>query len=169
MINRKYNIIEVAEQDVIAKNDIYPRFTIITLYRQPSKLKLADGLTRYNDLPYVGQSSTPPTPTPEVSYKKYVALLNNSGSLTATILENTLSGIPVWTNPSNGLLRATLAGEFIAGKTIIFTSGLTSYFILAKKNLTGSDRLDLTFTYYDNTQTGTPNFNDLSIEIRVYP
>ena len=53
--------------------------------------------------------------------KVYRALLAQSGTdnPTAIVLENTLSGTPVWTRDGVGTFVATLAGAFTADKTFI--------------------------------------------------
>lgn len=57
---------------------------------------------------------------PAVRVKKYVALLTQSGTSApvATVLENTLSGTPVWSRGSTGQYVLTLASEFPAGKVL---------------------------------------------------
>jgi hypothetical protein len=54
--------------------------------------------------------------------KKYVALLAQADpdAPVATVLENTLSGTPVWTTADTGVFLCTLAGEFVLGKTVCF-------------------------------------------------
>jgi hypothetical protein len=54
-------------------------------------------------------------------YKIYSALLTQTGTNApvATILQNTLSGTPVWSRASIGDYRVTLAGEFTLNKTAI--------------------------------------------------
>lgn len=53
--------------------------------------------------------------------KKYKALLSQSGTSAPTvhILENTLSGTPVWSYSSNGVYNATLSNEFTLNKTSV--------------------------------------------------
>ena len=54
--------------------------------------------------------------------KRYLALLTQSGSSspTATVLENTLGGTPVWARTSAGIYTLTLSGAFTTSKTQIF-------------------------------------------------
>jgi len=53
--------------------------------------------------------------------KVYKALLTQSGTSApvATVLENTLSGTPVWSYNSVGIYTLTLASEFPSGKVIV--------------------------------------------------
>jgi hypothetical protein len=59
------------------------------------------------------------------NYKVYSVRLDQSGTNApvATILENTLSGIPVWSRWSAGCYELTLAGEWVADHVAIFVSG----------------------------------------------
>lgn len=111
------------------------------------------------------------------SYLKYKALLNQVGSdaPTATILENTLGGIPVWTRSAAGAYSCTLSGAFTADKTFcLVTYGLfdgnygfplfgrstdnnVSLFFI--QSVTGPVLIDF------NNFTG----NDMCVEIQVYP
>jgi hypothetical protein len=54
----------------------------------------------------------------ELPYKKYVALLTQSGTSnpTVTVLENTLSGTPTVTRDGAGYTKIELTGEFTANK-----------------------------------------------------
>ena len=54
-------------------------------------------------------------------YKVYTALLTQSGTdaPVATVLENTLGGVPVWSYISTGTYRMTLTSAFTADKTNI--------------------------------------------------
>lgn len=97
-------------------------------------------------------------------YKVYIALLTQSGTAApvATEIKNTLSGTPVWSRASATDMRATLAGEFIENKTIVFiTNGANGAFSA------GGQRLD-----DDTIKLSPPGDNQISnasIEIRVYP
>jgi hypothetical protein len=100
---------------------------------------------------------------------KYVALLTQSGANApvATILENTLGGVPLWDYSEAGSWFGTLAGAFTASK-----SGV--------KGLVGNDVGQLFAASFDGTDTinlygsynGTPSnglLNKTLIEIIVYP
>jgi len=110
-------------------------------------------------------------------YLVYTALISApGGSPTATVLKNTLGVVLNWTNPSNGVLRATAASgtPFTASKTWITSGGFNNagqpYIVTSQRaNLSPTTMVDFYFFLYDGTITGTPNVNDFSIEIRVYP
>jgi hypothetical protein len=100
---------------------------------------------------------------------KYVALLTQSGTNApvATVLENTLGGVPLWDYSEAGSWFGTLAGAFTASK-----SGV--------KGLVGNDVGQLLAASFDGTDTislygsynGTPSnglLNKTLIEIIVYP
>lgn len=57
------------------------------------------------------------------SYLIYRALLSQSGTdaPVATVLENTLGGVPIYSRDETGNYRATLAGAFPIGKTFVLT------------------------------------------------
>ena len=59
-------------------------------------------------------------------YKVYTALLNQSGESepVATILENTLGAIPVWSYSATGVYALTLAGAFPVAKTLILSANV---------------------------------------------
>jgi len=97
------------------------------------------------------------------NYKKYVALLSQSGTNapTATVLENTLGGTVVWTRNSTGLYTGTLAGVFTANKT------WTSITSTATGTVTGAvstsvDTVTVATSSLDSALTNS------AIEIRVY-
>lgn len=99
-----------------------------------------------------------------IGAKVYIALLTQTGTNApvATVIKNTLSGTPVWSRTSATDMRATLAGEFIENKTVVFiTNGANGAFSA------GGQRLD------DDTiklsPPGDSQISNTSIEIRVYP
>jgi len=111
--------------------------------------------------------------------KRYKALLNQSGidDPVATILENTLGGVPVWTRAGDGVYDCILAGAFPIDKvfcTITYgyewgnSSGVSVYF--GKGGNTGPD--DMILTFAQNTVQTDPNNapgNDICVLIEVYP
>lgn len=108
-------------------------------------------------------------------YKSYTILLSLSGGgYTVIVLQNTIGdgsgdGINdfIWSDVSNGRIRATMSSAtFGASKVIAFTSGLTPYMI--DSSYGGSGRINFDIVKFDGTQTATPFFNNLGIEIRVY-
>ena len=110
------------------------------------------------------------------TYKVYSALLTQTGitAPTATVLENTLTGTPVWAYDSVGNYSATLNGAFVTNKTAVIigkNTALSSVFItpadiIADVWYTGEDQI------YVNSVNGTTAIdgvlNKLFIEIRVY-
>ena len=114
-------------------------------------------------------------PTPTSSYLVYTALLEyNGGSPIATILQNTLGTTINWTNPANGTLFGTAASgtPFTLNKTWVvggaYNNGGQPYFTIG--SATGlTNIVNVKLFLYDGTITGTPNFSNLQIEIRVYP
>jgi hypothetical protein len=108
-----------------------------------------------------------------VSYKKYVALLSQSGVTAPTVveLETTMSSGITTSYDSTGLYKLISNGEFTVGKTIVLSTPTRSDAIIAVIQSSASE-------LYINTKDITsdtpfiPNANDLldntAIEIRVY-
>jgi len=108
-----------------------------------------------------------------VSYKKYVALLSQTGSNapTANVLETTMSSGITTSYDSTGVYKLISNGEFTIGKTIILSTPTRSDAFIAIVQSSASE-------LYINTKDITsdtpfiPNANDLldntTIEIRVY-
>jgi hypothetical protein len=67
-------------------------------------------------------------PTPSVQPLVYKALLTQSGTdaPVATVLENTLGGVPVWSLYTTGVIEITLTGAFPINKTVIYPPLLNS-------------------------------------------
>jgi len=113
-----------------------------------------------------------------VNYTIYKVLLTFSGgTFTVTQLENTIGDgsntSPAdiqWSNPSNGQLRATKTNAFTSSNIFIrpgnFGSGTDTYFINGQKF--NSNQLIFNITKYDGTQSSTPSFTSLPIEIQIY-
>lgn len=122
---------------------------------------ILSGLWRKRNRGNKGEIEIPPMPP----YKKYVALLSQSGTdaPVATVLENTIGDI-VWSYDNVGSYIATLLDAFPPEKTYIFVShsatGLLAY------GAFGNTISLITADYTDNQQN---NFlNNVTIEIRVY-
>ena len=108
-----------------------------------------------------------------VSYKKYVALLSQSGVTAPTVveLETTMSSGITTSYDSTGLYKLISNGEFTVGKTIVLSTPTRSDAFIAVIQSSESE-------LYINTKDITsdtpfiPNANDLldntAIEIRVY-
>lgn len=109
------------------------------------------------------------------SYKKYTALLTQTGTNApvATILENTLSGTPVWTYGDVGYYICTLSGVFIDSKTTIRIGqegNLTIPAFQIQRIDSNSFGLFVSDDYAGAFGTGDNGaLSNTSIEIRVYP
>lgn len=103
------------------------------------------------------------------SYKKYVALLSQSGTNppTAIILESTLSGDLVWSYNAAGYYWGSLSGEFTTDKTMVIISGVYKGAAQAKRR-TDNEIAVYTTDVATNTQVNGL-LNETTIEIRVYP
>ena len=103
-------------------------------------------------------------------YKVFTALVSqaDTGAPTMTILENTLSGTPVFSYDDVGEYELTLAGEFVNNKTAIFTS------VIINNNLARSYtavRVSNDVIEVKSYNTGTLANTMLSgsiLEIRIY-
>lgn len=121
----------------------------------------------------------------EPTYKKYVALLTQTGTSApvATVLENTLSGTPVWSYVGVGVYNLELTGEFPSASKIVVTFGAgegstdiptaSMIYFTASIVWNSADDIDiyiakicndalLNMTYQDSLLTNA------AIEIRVY-
>jgi len=109
---------------------------------------------------------------PEISYKVYTAILNQSGTNnpTVTILQNSLGGNIVWTRFATGSYKGTLSNTFTVNKTYVSSS----------LSQTGNDILnggpsfilpnsEIDFFYYHVTSGNfLDNITNAFIEIKVY-
>ena len=107
---------------------------------------------------------------PVVPYKKYVALMTQTGSAapTVVVLENTIGDI-VWTRASTGLYRGTLIGAFTLDKTsammsVTLTDGIVNVFRFSDDvvRVATTNLHSPTAAYHDN------HLSNNTIEIRVY-
>lgn len=108
----------------------------------------------------------PPSP----AYKVYSALVtNSSGIFTQKVLENTTGHTFDYTNPSNGavFINGEENGIFIQDKTFIFIGGIDSNIIYKDFSFL-PDFIGVYIRNINGSQTSTPNFSDLPIEIRIY-
>lgn len=134
----------------------------------------ADITTLQSDITTL-QNNTAPIVT------KYIARLEQSGTDApiATIIYNSLSGVPVWTRTGSGEYLLTLASEFTAGKTAIdvYTQDNALGALTSEKVYgAGSDNINSIYlltglrdaagaiTQVDDVMSGTT-----WIEITVYP
>lgn len=118
--------------------------------------------------PFIATGTTP------TAWTNLTEVVNMTDSApVATILENTLSGIPVWTWTSSGVFYLTLNNEFPSGKSLCpqhNQSGVNqddiSYSISARR---ANDNAFIVRSI-DNTVNPADNlFTEQYIEIRVYP
>jgi hypothetical protein len=107
------------------------------------------------------------------TYKKYVALLSQSGTNapTAIILENTIGDI-IFNYIAVGVYEAVLVGQFLANKTWVIggsadiSAGTGDFATLDIKRF---DDDTITLTTFDNFSPSNNMLFDTSIEIRIYP
>jgi hypothetical protein len=105
-------------------------------------------------------------------YKKYVAILNQTGTNapTAVILENTLSGTPTLSRDSAGNYRITLTGEFTNNKTFVLFG---SFISTSGDYISTINRADNNYIFIQTRNSAGAGVDDvigkMSIEIRVYP
>jgi hypothetical protein len=102
-----------------------------------------------------------------VSYKKYIALLKQTGTNppTATIIDNTLSGEIIWTYNGVGNYTGTLTNEFTQYKTTIYHNNTAQGFTYV--NWQNEDEIDV--ETWNTTGTSANGLLDyMTIEIRVY-
>jgi hypothetical protein len=118
------------------------------------------------------------TTTPSVNYTIYKALVSLSGGIfTVTQLENTIgdgSGVSPndiqWSNPNNGIIRATKTGAFTSSNILIsvenINGGGVPYICIGQKST--SNFISINIFLHDGTLLSTPNFSNLPVEIRIY-
>lgn len=116
--------------------------------------------------------------TPSVNYTIYKVLLSlNSGTFTVNQLENTIGDGSntnpndiQWSNPGNGVLNATKTGAFSSSKVMVIVSNINGggvpYICTAQK--VTNNIVQVSIFLHDGTQSSTPNFNNLPVEIRIY-
>lgn len=113
----------------------------------------------------------------------YRALLTQTGTNApvATVLENTLGGVPVWYRDTNGVYFVQLNGFFPSGKTFVLigNSGIysdnTMGLYLITSFIESPNRINI-YTNYFNFDGGFNNCNpydgalsETAIQILVYP
>ena len=108
----------------------------------------------------------------EGGVKEYVALLTQTGTNApvATVLKNTLGGIPIWTYSGVGDYVCTLTGVFTTGKTAIScqSTGGAQYGVPLISSLTLSNFTLSTFDLYA-ADFGDDVLTKALIKIEVYP
>ncbi len=102
-----------------------------------------------------------------IAYKKYIALLNQTGTNdpTATVLENTLSSVITWTRSALGEYEGTLTAEFTDNKTFVLITITQNGQVLASRK---TDNIVQVYTFTSNGTATDGYLTNASIEIRVY-
>lgn len=105
---------------------------------------------------------------PTAPYKVYTALLNQSGESApvATILENTLGSIPVWSYSTTGVYALTLSNAFPIAKTLILSANVKSSVNHVRFVVNPTNNI-LVYTTVSNTAADDV-LTYCPIEIRVY-
>jgi hypothetical protein len=113
-----------------------------------------------------------------VNYTIYKALVTlSSSTFTITQLQNTIGDGSntspndiVWSNPSNGIIRATKSGAFTSSNILIsvenINNGGVPYICVGQKST--SNFISINIFLHDGTLLSTPNFVNLPVEIRIY-
>jgi hypothetical protein len=133
---------------------------------------IGDGQVLENDGMVVSNLTVTDTINGEVvvRYKKYVALMSQSGTSdpTVVVLENSIGDI-VWTRASTGLYRGTLIGAFPLNKTysmmsVTLTDGIVNVYRFSNDTIrvATTNLHNPTAAYHDN------HLLNNTIEIRVY-
>lgn len=130
-----------------------------------------DSSSSPNNLLYQDPSTGEIKKTAVSPYKKYVALLSQTGSNapTATILENTLGGTITWSRNLSGNYTGTLTGAFTANKTWfhVTASDPAGNAMLADMARVSANTIGLITK--NDTLDNVDGWTNISIEIRVYP
>jgi len=116
--------------------------------------------------------------TPSVNYTIYKVLLTYQlGNFTITQLENTIGDGSntspndiQWSNPSNGVLRATKTGAFSGTKVLIDVPSLNASAVpyICTGTQSTNNFITIDIFKYDGTKLSTPYFSNLPVEIRIY-
>lgn len=103
------------------------------------------------------------------TYARYVALLSQTGTdaPVATVLENTLEGAIVWSYSNVGSYIGTLAGAFTENKTWFAVACRYDNAYIAHCYWTDANSFELIVSNF--AAASTDDWNNVSIEIRVYP
>jgi len=112
-----------------------------------------------------------------VNYTIYKALVSlSSGTFTVTQLENTIGdGTNLspndieWSNPTNGIIRATKSGAFGSSNILINVENIYNSvpYICSGTKSTGNF-LSVYISPTSGSAVSTPNFSNLPVEIRIY-
>jgi hypothetical protein len=108
----------------------------------------------------------------KVAPKIYTALLSQTGTAdpTVTVLGTNSLGTIVWTRNSAGSYSGTLSGAFPNGKTFVVIGSANAYTdstVYTRAFRASDNSIDLVMQ--NAAQQNADEFNNVSIEIRVYP
>jgi len=153
-------------------------------------LKIGNGITPWNDLPYFQGTAGPQGPTGPIgptgsigptgatglsftpTYKVYTALLTQEGPNppTAIVLENTLGGDVVWSYLYAGVYSGTLTDAFPELKTALFITDTTYNSASNVYILTDGSGNSVTIETYNAANNVLTNdiLGYTTVEIRVY-
>jgi len=165
--------------DVLEVNAI----SATTYYNLPLDVTVTGGTFSANTITFTNTTGgtfnvTGVTTTPSVNYTVYKALVSLSGGIfTVRQLENTIgdgSGVSPndiqWSNPSNGVIRATKTTSFTSPNILIsvenINGGGVPYICTGQKST--SNFISIQIFLHDGTLLSTPNFTNLPVEIRIY-
>ena len=122
------------------------------------------------DIQYVTLSSTKPP-------KVYKALLTQTGTSApvATVIENTLGGVVVWSYQGVGSYNSTLSGAFTENKTIfpsdgkIISGDVNTLLVKAISSRTNSNVVNLQSYDIVNDSAINSELDSFLFEILIYP
>jgi hypothetical protein len=115
--------------------------------------------------------SAPGKAAPPVTYKKYVALLNqsNTSAPVPTLLENTMNAELEWSYSQGGEYFLTASDPiFISGKTVVFTGPPATQRFYYVVSILSETVIMLQAVDLDDVQTNGQLINT-SFEVRIYP
>lgn len=132
----------------------------------------ADGLLKTKDSSGVVETLATTEGIAATEPKVYIALLSQSGTdaPVATVLKNTLGGVPVWSYNNVGRYEVMLTDIFVDGKTISSVCNIYSNDDFDLDSFGQTFNQDNSVIEVRTTDNGTrANNHDFLIKIEVYP
>jgi len=132
----------------------------------------ADGLLKTKDSSGVVETLATTEGIAATEPKVYVALLTQTGTdaPVATVLENTLGSVPIWSYEGIGLYSITLSNTFTVGKTTIFVGNYwDGEAVIAIPSQYDINIIYFNVSYAISANSGDSLLNSTPVEIRVYP
>lgn len=132
----------------------------------------ADGLLKTKDSSGVVETLATTEGIAATEPKVYIALLSQSGTNApvATVLKNTLGGVPVWSYNNVGRYEVMLTDIFVDGKTISSVCNIYSNDDFDLDSFGQTFNQDNSVIEVRTTDNGTrANNHDFLIKIEVYP